>query len=324
MNAYRKYIPNTFILISLAVVALGFVTYGIFYHFKKQKSNPDTNSKKHIEVSYLDSSEQLSQNNLDDHFLDSDNDGAFDWEEKLWPELDPHNPDSDGDGILDGEYIREKKRAFNEERFKEKKEFKKLTETQKIGRGLYKIIALMGQEGSEMTDEQKEQLSESVSQYVAEIPLGSRVYLKEDLTLAQNSKAETQKYKKEMLALFAKYPIYTSEFSLIFEGSKDPQKFVDELYIAQNKYKKYIQNLIEIEVPYTIAKRHLQLLNHASELEGILANLNKAEPDDVLILSSLVQIEKVINGIIDTNKRIQKYFDLVEDASLFTRSKDKS
>ncbi|MGB0925148.1 MAG: hypothetical protein ACPGTS_00380 [Minisyncoccia bacterium] len=310
MNNFKRFILNKFVLTLIAIIVIGLISYGIFSFF--QKRNIDNTDSNTIDVAYVDTA--------NDRFLDTDNDGAYDWEESLWPELDPNNPDSDGDGVLDGKYIEQKKREFNASQNTDTAPKKELTETQKIGRSLYNVIAAFENQGETIDPVTEEQISKNVQEYISTIPLEERTYLKEDLVRVPNSKEASRQYKKDMTAFFEKYPLYTSEFQLIFEASKDPEKYNDDLYITVKKYEKYMAELQNISVPYAIISRHLGLLNRASQLHGIVSNLYKEETDDVVTFSALVQIENILNGLINTSQKIETYFNIVEDDSLFIQN----
>ena len=83
------------------------------------------------------------------------------------------------------------------------------------------------------------------------------------------------------------------------------------------KYNSYIKELSAMNVPYAIAGRHTQLINAAGQIEGALKNLVLEESDEVVILSSMIQIDKTLNTIVDASVHIEKYFDIISNEKNF-------
>lgn len=313
-NKYLNKYTNKYTLTLLAVIILAGLGYAVYYAFQHSDSS---NSKKGLDFSYLDDKDEAKTGDV--RFLDSDNDGVYDWEEGLWG-LDPNNPDSDGDGVPDNRYLQQKKREIDQKLLAESGNLQNLTETQKIGRSLYRALSAFENQQDSLNDGTRDAISNNVEDYISTIPLEDKTYLKDDIVSVENTSANSQKYKKEMTAFFEKYPLYTSEFSLIFEASKDPIENKDKLYITIQKYEKYLNDLSAISAPRAIKQRHLKLLNSVAQLKGILSNLHSEEPDDVVIFSSLTQIEQILNGMIETNLLIEKYFEIIDDKSLFQKN----
>lgn len=313
MNSPKHFIPNKIVLFVTSLVVIGLMSYGVYHHFKDedldQKEKENT-----VNVSFVEEEENLSKS----YFLDSDNDGAYDWVEDLWPELDPQNPDSDGDGVLDGRYIEQKKRIREKDRREQDLSYSKLTESEKLGRGLYTALLAVEQAGGEIDEETKEKVSENVADYIQNLPLGTRVFIRDELTLVEDTKENSHLYREKMMNFFEQYPVNTSEISLIIEATENPEKFRAQLQTAIIKYETYIDLLSEMEVPYAIAGRHTELLNAAGQIEGGLKNLVQEDQDDIVALSSLIQIEKTMATFIDANSHIEKYFDIISDETIFS------
>jgi hypothetical protein len=311
-NVY-SFIPNKIAIIVLIVFVLGFVSFGVFYSYKKKNNKKDISlEEKKIDVSLVD------EKKTKEEFKDSDGDGVYDWIENLWPELDPNNPDSDGDGISDLKYIQRKKLIKEKQRNSTIKELN-LTASQKLGRGVYMALLSIKQAGGTLDDVTEEQISKNIMDYISDLSLGSKIYIRDELHLVSDTKENSYKYRDKMKEFFDKNKINTSEIDLILRATKDPEQYMNDLESAAIKYDLYIHDLAAIDVPYIIAGRHAELLNAVGQLEGALKNLTQEEPDEITSLSSLVQMDKTMNSISDAIVNIEKYFEIIEDTDVFKK-----
>lgn len=316
MNLSKHFSLRNIIILIAIFSALGLTSYAAFMHLDS-KGDKVEKEEKVVKVSFVEEKEELNP-----YFLDSDNDGAYDWVEELWPELDPQNPDSDGDGVLDGRYIEQKKRIRDKDRSDENLPELKLTESEKLGRGLYTALLAVEQTGGTLDEKAKEKVSENVANYIKNLPLGTRTFIRDELNLVSDSKQNSIAYRDRMLDFYKKNPINTSEIALMIEATDDPKKFQGELHTAVLKYDNYINTLSEMYVPYAVAGRHTELLNAAGQLEGGLKNLLREELDDIVALSSLIQLEKTMATLIDANYHIEKYFNIIEQKGLFDNTEE--
>ncbi len=310
MKNDTHFIPNKITFIVLGSIIFATIGYAAFYSFNKNKKNVNTQSDL-LKVTLVDEKKQ------DQRLIDSDNDGAYDWVEELWPELDPHNPDSDGDGVLDGKYIQQKRKIREKTRLGENEIQSNLTETEKLGRSVYTALLAINNSGGSIDENTQEKISDNIAKYISDLSLGSKVYLRENMHLVPDNKKNSYTYRDKMIDIFKRYPVKTSEINLIINASKNPDNYKKELERATLKYDEYINELAIMKVPYLIAGRHTQLLNTISQLYGSLSNLSLEDYDEVVALSSLVQIEKIMNTIVEVNLKIGKYFDIISDESIF-------
>ncbi len=316
MNTPRHFVPHKRVVAFFALVALALFVYGFFiYKDAKMQKKEEEPKKEVVKVAFVD--EKKEENPL---LLDTDSDGAYDWVERLYPELDPENPDSDGDGVLDGKYI-QKMTQINERKGKIP-EGEDLSQSEKLGRSLYSALMLVYQNGGELDEKEKKQISENVASYIKDLSLGSKEYIRNELNLVPDTKENSFAYRDAMLAFYKKYPVKTSDLTLIIKATQDPENFKPELETAALKYDEYIHELSTMKVPYLVASRHNELINAAGQIEGALKNLTlDDERDDIVSLSSLVQIEKTIGRLVDANIHIKKYFDIISEKGIFPEDK---
>ena len=120
-----------------------------------------------------------------------------------------------------------------------------------------------------------------------------------------------------MKKFFEKNPIKTSEIMILINSLEKKEEMKPEIEKTAIKYNSYIKELSAMNVPYAIAGRHTQLINAAGQIEGALKNLVLEESDEVVILSSMIQIDKTLNTIVDASVHIEKYFDIISNEKNF-------
>ena len=307
MNITR-YLPSKkvrILIIGLVVIGLGFLAYRLFV-------KPSTSESDFVDVSLVNSEGRS------DYFLDSDNDGAYDWEEALWPELDPFNPDSDGDGVLDGKYIESKRRIAERERLGGDLLDSNLTETQKLGRSALTALIAIAQSGGDFDAATSAQFEENIGDYIGELTLGDNLYTRDQFNLVDDTRENMLTYQRAVTKLFTTYPVATSDIELVIAASENPDDYAGRLRSASKKYNEYLSELASVEVPYAIAGRHTELTNGISQLAAGFDNLLLPEPDDLVSLSLLVQVESIMDQLASSITRINLFFDLIEDPTLFS------
>ncbi|MCA9352105.1 hypothetical protein KC866_01825 [Patescibacteria group bacterium] len=306
MNIHR-YLPSKkirIIILTLFVLLVGFLVY----YFFDGASNPKSNLIDVVSVDDYRSS---------DYYLDSDNDGAYDWEEALFDELDPHNPDSDGDGVLDGKYLQNKRQIQERERRGGVLPESTLSESEKLGRSTLTALLAIVQSGSTIDGQTQEQFSDNISNYVNELTLGNQLYTRDQLQLVDDSRENSYRYRDAMTQLFKTYPVATSDIELVIQATDNPTDYQGQVRGASRKYNEYLSELVTLEVPYVIAGRHTELINNVSQLNAGFENLLADEIDELVSLSLLVQLENIMNSTVEAIVKINTYFDIISDPSVF-------
>lgn len=311
-NNWREYLPSKKIQRVLGVLGLIALAFGIYFliHYVTKETR---NTNEYLNLSLVDSEVRASE-----YYKDSDNDGAYDWQEALWPELDPHNPDSDGDGVLDGKYIREKIVIQERQRRGIDASESNLTETEKLSRSLSTALLAIAESGGSVDDpETQEQISGNVIDYINELTLGDVLYTRDQFTLVEDSKENSFAYRDAMKDLFTIYPVATSDIDILISATEDPSEYQGQLRSLSTKYRSYLDKLTTMNVPYNIAGRHTELTNNVSQIAAALENLTLEEPDELVSLSVVVQIEKILNETADAIIKINTYFDIISTPGIF-------
>ena len=303
----QSYLPSKkvrILVITLIVLLLGYVVYLLI------GKNIGTNSNNFVEVALVD-------NKKSELFIDTDGDGAYDWEEALWPELDPNNPDSDGDGVLDGKYIQNKRAIAERERLGGSFLESNLSETEKLGRSTLTALIAVVQAGGTLDANTEAQFSENVTKYISDLTLGDRLYTRDQLELVEDSKENIYTYRDTVTGLFKKYPIATSDIELLVQAIETPEEYLGRVRSVSKKYNEYLIQLVSMEVPYAIAGRHTELINSVSQMAAAFDNLLQEEIDELVSLSALVQMRTLMDDVADAIININAFFEIVKDPSIF-------
>lgn len=304
----QSYLPTKslqrIIIIILAVILVSFVVYTLIDNAKERKEARERG----IDVSFVEGQEST---------VDTDGDGVYDWEEKLWG-LNPNNPDTDGDGISDGIYVRTKKSVEVRRTLGIENVETNLTETEKLGRSLYTTLLAISESGGSLNANSQSQISENISEYALSIPLNGEFYFREDLNLVEDTKENSYRYREKVLALLEEFPVEAADIELIMQAVENSKPYATRINNLSIEYESFLIELSELEVPYAIAGRHTELLNGIANLTGGLKNLNQGEPDELLSLSLLAQMDNILNHIGNSVTYMNQYFEIIKDESLFS------
>jgi len=296
-------------LIILVFLILAVIVYGVLAYVENKRENePDFAEENFLKLTYV--SEQA---NL---LLDSDNDGVYDWEEDLWDELDPNNPDSDGDGIFDDEYIEQKKRQYTQDLY-EQAGIDPLSETERFGRSMYTALYAAIQNGDDLDEADREQISDNIQNYIETIPLSGKQYFRDDFNLVSNDKVYVDVYEQRIRAFFNRYEVTFEDAELILSSVENPSLFSNKVGERSRYYEEMLGVLVEFEVPFVIANKHADLVNSIAQMYGAFSNLASQEFDEVLAISAVAQLEQITQDLLRAQVYIYRFFDIMSDSSIY-------
>jgi hypothetical protein len=305
-----QYMPSKNVRIGILIffgLGFAFLAYYLVNRFYSSESKNDL-----IDVTLVNENQKRNP----ELYKDSDNDGAYDWEEALWG-LDPNNPDSDGDGVLDGRYIIAKQEIDLREQLGEYFQESNLSETQKLGRSALSALIALRESGAEITPETQAKISENILNHISNLTLGEKMYLREEFQLVDDTRENSFAYRDAMKKLFRTYPVATSDLEVLIKGTENPQEYQGRLRSIASKYEKYLSELIVLEVPFLIAGRHTELVNNISQISGATNNLLQEESDELVSLSVLIQLEKIMNQTSNAIIKINSYFEIIQEPNIF-------
>lgn len=302
------YLPSKKVKIIIAVIAIALLSVMTYTLLKK--SSPEVSSENFIDVIQL-------EKNSESNYIDSDNDGVYDWEENLWPELDPNNPDSDGDGVSDKKYLDNKKNILERTRTGTPQE-SNLTETEKLARSTLTAVLAVYESGEELDADSQQIFAENINEYVSNLYIGESLYTRDQLNLVPDTRENIEAYQKEMESIFRSYPIEATDIELIIQASENPEDFSNKMKIAASKYENYEQELKNLSVPYVLGGRHTELSNAIGSIHGAFDNLLSDEIDELVSLAAIVQIEDIMTQSVGSIIFLNNFFEATQDDAIFS------
>jgi hypothetical protein len=306
LEFFKSRLFKKIVVISLAILLLGAIIYTGIKNFQKTGSVIGND----LSVSFVD-----DKNNPDT--LDTDEDGVPDWQERLLG-LDPLKVDSDNDGVSDGMFVRNMRQIQEGRALGADGITSNLTESEKLGRSLATAILAIEQAGGEFDQETQEIISNNVAEYINNLPIGGTLYVRDSLTKVSNSKENVYAYRNKLTKLLETYPINGSDIELLAKALQDGnQAYKTSLERTAIKYDSLTQELAAIPVPSVIAGKHTEFLNSLASLTGALKNLSQEEPDQVVTMSVLSQLQKIVETLVDSSQDLELFFTIIQDESIF-------
>ncbi len=233
-------------------------------------------------------------------YKDTDGDGLFDWEESLWG-TDPEKSDTDGDGISDKEEV-DKKRPETSEGGDES-----LTETSLLARDLFSTIVSLKQNNS-LTEENLESIANQLAGSINSATYDT--YTLDSLIVVDSNNNSFIKYFKETDKIFlaSKNSHIGEELSVLTDFIEDPTSNQSKLEVIISEYKKISSDLSKLDIPESISKDHLALINTYDKIAQSIEEFLYINDDPLRTLSGLSNYERYSTNILDIFKRIDSYY----------------
>jgi hypothetical protein len=294
------------IVIALASLLVGAIVYTGIKNYRKTGSIVGND----LSISFVDNKNDPSK-------LDTDNDGVPDWEEKLLG-LDPLKTDTDNDGVDDGMFVRNMRQLQEQRAMGGEGVTSNLTESEKLGRSLVTAILAIEQAGGEFDPETQDIISNNVAEYINNLTIGGTLYVRDSLTKVPDTKENVYAYRDELTSLLKTYPIDGKDIELLGRALQDGnQAYRISLERTAIKYDSLTQELKNLPVPSVIAGKHTEFLNSLASITGALKNLSQEEPDQVVTMSVLTQLQDIVETLVSSSQDLRTFFTLIEDESVF-------
>lgn len=299
LQKIKPYLPSkqfqTVVLFLIVLIAIGF---GIFYIFSK---NEKFSRNKDLEINKKTIYEIIE--------TDTDGDTVPDWEESLWGT--DKNKKATFEGISDSEYIENKKKALN---LTSDVEVSNLSETESFAREFFTAyLALKSSEGVNNSDINN--FSEALGQKIVN-PNLTDLYTDSQIKKSNKDDSESQlDYYQDISALFNKYKEsglgdelnIISKGLLTYQNEGKVEKY-NELLLIGESYQEFAKQALEIAVPQSLSKYHLNIINASNNTGVSVINMSKVIEDPIVGLSGLSSYQKYSDELVSEVESLENYF----------------
>lgn len=312
---FSEFLPNKFILYFVVIPIFLFIIFfltkdlfGISFFQNENKEINNNLSKK-------------TQESIKDFRLDTDGDGLFDWEERLY-RSDIKKKDTDGDGIIDGMEVARgtdpidpfnkisiinKEILKNEDQIISYRDDDNLTKTDVVARDFF--IKLMELKKTNLTKNQ-----DAREQAIHELIRQNRIILSDKYTLDDLNISETlsiKDFKKNLENLLNKHHIemFKDEVFLLASFLKTDNKlYLSKIEQQVKSYKEIENELLVMEIPKRISPLFLEYLNSFNLFIEITDFFSKAKNDSVFVASIILLYNRVEDRMKRSSSSINYFF----------------
>jgi hypothetical protein len=229
---------------------------------------------------------------------DTDLDGIQDWEEGLWG-TDPTKKDTNDDGTPDNVEIArmktERQLAGEDGQINLSPEEENLTQTDKFSRELFTTVAALNQTG-QVDQNTVDTLTTSLVEKIKNPEIRKTFIISDILTTEDNSLAAFQQYNTAVNNLYTQNPINGNALDILQEFVGDGENIninaLTKLDPILNQTKSFIDGMLKIKVPSSIAPLHLDITNSLQRLVENLTDLQLFESDPVIAMSAMSKYEE--------------------------------
>lgn len=235
---------------------------------------------------------------------DSDGDGVYDWQEKLWG-TDPEKP-STFNSIPDKEYIALKQKQIDIS------DSQNDNKTDILSKQFFATINAVKADSTLNPEDSYKEIANSVAEYVLDNPAVVTSFKSTDLKIVANTEANKANYRKGLgsfsTTYFGKKELIGTETSILYYSlvNEDPSHLPDLDPIIKS-YESFAKSLLKVPVPEAAAKDHLDFINTLYRTKQALEDTKSLFSDSVVGIRGVVEYNKAnndLNAIIDN---LQKY-----------------
>ena len=306
MSKYTKYLPSKkFTLIAGSSVILAITIFVVFF-MPSNKENYATENKNDILAVKANNQTltELIQN-------DSDQDGIADWEEALWG-TDKNKKITFND-TPDAVYTEGKKKELKIEESSNAEE-QNLTETDKFARGFFTSYSAMKSSG-QIDSDTINNFSNALGQKIVNPNLVNR-YSETDVKInSDDTIISQQKYYQDVQKLFRGYLSsgLGDELAIISASviSNETDEFINnadqntKLSKIASAYQGFAKEMMDVSVPASLARYHLQIANNANNTGISVSGMAKIVSDPIVGLSGLSQYQKYSEELISAVENLE-------------------
>lgn len=292
----KKYLPSrkfTTSLLTIVVILVSAILIKSLFSVIKKALVKSSSEKKEVSVTVGD----LIQK-------DSNNNGIPDWEEQIWG-LDPTK-----NGPENKTFILSKKKILTDSGEIVAEDINRQTsDNEVLSRQLLATILALSENG-EINDETISSISESIGSQISMPNIPDR-YNENDLNIVISNEDTISDYAVNILILDKLYEDYDlgKEMILISQGiaNQDALPLMSARTIASS-YRLLSEIMLEIEVPSTLHKEHLKILNGYDKLALSIEGLSTSIVNPADGLQSILVYTKITEEISSTMEKLLEIF----------------
>jgi len=288
----KQYLPSTIFTKRLGalvvIVLLSILLYKVLPKigllFKKKPINPE-------QASILAS-------------IDTDNDGVYDWQEKLWG-TDPNNKNTFG--INDADYVANKQTELDTT------DSQSENNTDILSKQLFATINAIKADGTLNQEDAYVEIAKSVAEFVTDNPTNNAQKItKTNITTVPNTPANKKAYTKSIGNLstifFGKNSVIGSETSIIYYAlvNEDPTHLQDLDAVIED-YEKLAVTMTNIKTPEAISADQTQLVNTLYQVSNSLTEAKSLFSDTVVGIRGVVEYNKAMTELDSIIDSLQTY-----------------
>jgi len=227
---------------------------------------------------------------------DTDGDGILDWEESLWGTSPMERETTPG--ILDSVAIEELKAQKAEEAELngelESLDTENLTQTDRFSRELFSTISALSQNGS-VDQVVIDELSTSLAEQIKNSPV-QKIFLLSDLKIIQDDNFQSIKnYDDTLNIIHQKHPAERTVMDVLQDFAADEENVdtavLSELDPINAQVRGIIGDMVEMNVPQSLAVLHLDIVNGLQRLSENIDNIKFFDTDVIVALGAISQYE---------------------------------
>jgi hypothetical protein len=297
----RKHLPSKkFIHSVIAITACGTIVFLITNLFSSKSYFFSSKKDGKIQTEKLTINELVQK--------DTDGDEIADWEEALWG-TDKNNKIT-FDNLPDPVYIENKKKELGVD---ESVNEEGLTETEKFAREFFATYVAMKESGN-IDQNTINNFSSALGQKIIN-PTMLDIYSEKEIKITEEDNKETgDAYYQKVKELFDSYRTQGigEELNILSNELTENSTTVskesnNQLIKISEAYKDFAKNVIETEVPKSLATYHLKIANSSNNLGISIFDMTKVKNDQIVGLSGISKYQEYSNELLNAVEELEAF-----------------
>ncbi len=301
---YKKYLPSkNFAIFVGGGLALALIVFGIFGLVRGKESFSSLKTKDISSTSGTTLSDLLQ--------TDTDLDGVLDWEEALWGT--DKNLKASFNGTPDAVYVKQKKESLAVE-----DNIESLNETDKFARAFFASYLALESSGGDTETIKK--FGQAVGEKIGD-PNLVNVFAEGDAKIISTANTtDVKRYYSKIQVVFDQYrgTGMGDEIDIVNSGMINTQTGAslennNKLRIIGEAYKKFADEIMNIEVPREYLNIHVKMANSAYNTGVSVLSMTNINDDPIVGLSGIAQYQKYSEEFVEAAEDLDtKLNDVLE------------